>query len=298
MQNLDRLAELAKDLPANLIENASSLVERMGEVIEGFGDKPLEWRPGTLKLVQATTDRTKIPKQAVIGSLLLGEDVVEQPFKVIPLRLFNTRQYWNPDQEKTQMICSSPDAKTGFQYGECYSCPYSKFDEEAKKSACNKSLTVLCISADLTNIFMINFTKTNYVNGTDWQTLMKKAGVSPYKRYYNLTTGASPKVKNVEIIKADPIRDEKVEGAVLAFVEEIFRLSGEDRAKSLETFMAYVESRRNNTAALLDKPDDHTMTLLASPEEDGQELIPAGEQESQAATQQATASKKAGKYSL
>ncbi len=258
MQNLEKLSELAKNLPEASQEKAIDLVQRMGEVIEGFGDKPLEWKPELFKMVQGTSDRSKLPKGANIGSFVLGEDIIEKPFRVIPIRTGISRQYWNPDPEQAQMLCSSPDGERGFQYGDCRGCQYSKFDEAANKSQCNKTLTVLCISETLDRVFTVNFSKTNYMSGIDWQTTMKKAGVAPYKRIYTLNSLTSTKSKNVELIKAEPAQapGNRVEGPLLAFVEEISRLSSEDRKESLKKFGEYIEMKKARGQELLAAPAD------------------------------------------
>lgn len=267
MKNLEKLVELAAALPDTHKAAAVELVERMGEVIEGFGDKPLEWRPEQLKLVQGTSDRGKLPKGANIGSFVLGEDIMETPMKTIPIRLWTSRQYWNPDPEQAQMLCNSPDGQVGFQYGECKSCPFSKFDDENKRSQCNKTLSVLSITADLKRIFVTNFSKTNYMSGMDWQGLMKKAGVAPHKRIYTLASVTSTKSKNVELIKAEPISgNNKVEGALLDFVTELSRVSGEDRKLSLENFYEYVANKKaKGDQASLSAPAD--VVLLAAQDE-------------------------------
>lgn len=293
MKNLEKLAELAKALPAPYQENAIALVERMGEVIEGFGDKAIEWRPETLKLVQGTSDRSKLPKGANIGSFVLGEDILEQPAKVIPLRLNTQRQYWDPNPDNAKMLCNSPDGQTGFQYGECKLCPYSKFDETANKSQCNKTLSVLCITEDLSKVFVVTFAKTNYMSGMDWQGLMKKAGVAPYKRIYTLSSQTSTKSKNVELIKGEITTPNRVEGAVLAFVEELFRISGEDRKVSLEKFYEYVKNKATNAANLLGAPQQ-VVELLTSDDSviESEPVVEA------AVTEEKTGGKKGTKYSL
>lgn len=267
MKNLETLATLAAALPDTHKAAAVELVEKMGEVIEGFGDKPLEWRPELLKLVQGTSDRGKLPKGANIGSFVLGEDIMETPMRTIPIRLWTSRQYWNPDPEQAQMLCSSPDGQVGFQYGECKSCPYSKFDEENKRSQCSKTLSVLSITADLKRIFVTNFSKTNYMSGMDWQGLMKKAGVAPHKRIYTLASVTSTKSKNVELIKAEPIAgNNKVEGPLLDFVNELSRVSGEDRKASLESFYEYVANKKaRGQDAALEAPAD--VVLLSAADE-------------------------------
>ena len=250
MKNLEKLAELAKSLPAQYVEAASNLVERMGEVIEGIGDKPIEWRPSNLKMVQGTSDRSKLPKGAAIGAFVLGEDLVEQPFKVIPLSSWTARQYWDPNPDNAKMLCNSPDAQVGFQYGDCKLCPYSKFDEASNKSQCNKTLTFLAITADLAQVFLVNFAKTNYMSGNDWQGLLRKAGVAPYKRAYVLSSQTSTKSKNVELMKAEPAPDNKVDPELIPFIEELFRISREDRKFSLERFYEYMKNKANSAGAL------------------------------------------------
>jgi hypothetical protein len=267
-KNLDHLAALAKELPAAYKKNAGVLVEKMGEVIEGLSDKPIEWRPSTLKLVQATTDRSKLPKGATIGSLILGETIVQTPLKVIPLRVYTTRQMWNPDPAAASMVCSSPDGITGFRYGQCKVCPNSQFDEVEKKSACNKTITVVSVAEDLSGIFFTNFSKTNYANGLDWQSLMKKAGVSPYKRIYEISSTTSPKVKNVEILKVEPLSTKNtVSDDVLPFVEELFKMSGEDRKATLENFYEYIENKKDASQLMLTEHDaPGNVTLITASE--------------------------------
>lgn len=248
MKNLEKLAELAQTLPAAVKDNAINLVNKMGEVIEGFGDKPLEWRAETVKLVQGTSDRGKLPRGASIGSLVLGERILETPFKVIPIRTYMGRQYWDPNPDNAKMLCNSPDGLVGYQYGECRQCAFFDFDKENNRSQCNKTFSVLTAAADLSTVFVVNFAKTGYMIGKDWESTMKRAGVAPYKRIYALSSQTSTKAKNVELLKAEVLAtDNKVEGPTLDFVEELFRISGEDRKASLENFYTYVKARAQNT---------------------------------------------------
>jgi hypothetical protein len=50
MLNLEKLTELAQAIPSGPVQvNALELLERMGTVIEGIGDRPIEWRPPVLE---------------------------------------------------------------------------------------------------------------------------------------------------------------------------------------------------------------------------------------------------------
>lgn len=258
MQISEKLQQLAANLPEEYKENAESLLERMGEVIEGIGDRPIEWKPEILKVVQGSSDRSKLPKGTPIGALVVGEEILEAPAKIIPLRMWNTRQRWAPGKE-ARMECWSPDALTGYVGQDCRSCQYAVFDEVAKRSACNKAHTVLVISEDLKHLFQINFAKTAYSVGTDFAKLMKKAGVATFKRIYALDTQTHTKHSNVETMKLEP--HGSTNRAVLDFLNELFKVTGEDRKIFLENFKEIVLHRRNDMAQLA-APEDGTGPVL------------------------------------
>jgi hypothetical protein len=249
MKNLDKLAELATTLPAKIKAGAAELVSKMGEVVEGIGDNPIEWRPDSLKVVQGTSDRSKLPKSAVIGSIVIRDTVFEQPLTVIPLRAWKGRQYWDPDQNNSRVICSSQDTKVGFRFGNCSSCQYSKFDEENNKSQCNTTVTVMATTPELDKVFMVNFSKSNYSNGTAWMSLMSKNGVSTYKRQYTLTTETSKKSKNVEVLLA--ANDTTSAKDSLPFLQELFDQISANREESLAKFYDYVKSLTSATPMAL-----------------------------------------------
>lgn len=248
--NLDALQELAKKLPKGVKENAEALLTRMGEVIEGIGDEPIRWKPSMLRLVQGTTDRTSIPKGTAIGDILLGENKLDQPVKFIPLRMWTGRQYWSPDPNESKLLCSSPDGKLGYTYGYCNQCPHSVFNEETRKSECGKTKNILVIKDDLSDIFQITFAKTNYQVGMEIESLMKKAGVAPYRRVYGLTTHTNSKFKQVENFAIEILndKDRTTNEAFVPFLQELFKVIGDDRKESLDKFYELVNSRKNQPA--------------------------------------------------
>lgn len=253
MENLEKLQELAVALPKGAADQAKSLMQKMGQKISGIGDKDIEWRPDNLKIVQAVSDRSKLPKNANIGALVLGEKVLDQPIAVIPLRIWDTRQYWSPDQTEAKLLCSSPDNVLGYIGKYCKECEFSKFDVEANRSACNKSKTALVITEDLSTVFLINFSKTNYSNGVDFANLMKKAGVAPFRRVYTLATETSKKFKNVEalLVGTKGYTDEKH----LSFLEALFSRFSDDRKEHLKVFHEMILNKRQDQLALAG-PDD------------------------------------------
>jgi hypothetical protein len=250
--NLDSLIELAKKLPKGYKENAEALLTRMGEVVEGIGDEPIRWRAPNLRLVQGTTDRSTIPKGTAIGDMLIGERKMDQPVKFIVMRVWDGRQYWDPDPNESKLLCSSPDAKLGYNFGYCNQCQFKVFNEETRKSECGKTKNALVIAADFSEIFTITFAKTNYQAGMYLESVLKKAGVAPYRRIYGLSTETNAKYKNVENYAVELLDDkEKTTHAdLLPFLQELFKVVGEDRKESIDKFYELVLSRVNDQKQL------------------------------------------------
>jgi hypothetical protein len=150
----------------------------------------------------------------------------------------------------------------GSVHGLCKSCEYGKFDEEARRSACNKSKTAMVITDDLSEVFQINFTKTNYKNGLDWTTLMRKAQVVPFKRVYELKSKTNEKFKQVESLFVET-KNENTPEEVLPFLEALFNKFGEDREIFKKKFYENVETRRANTPPALEDNSQNVPVLPA-----------------------------------
>lgn len=249
MYNIERLTPLVDSLPDDVKENALDLLERMGTVIEGVGDRPIEWSPTILKIVQGTTDRSNLPKGTAIGSLLLGEEVVDAPMSFIPLRLNVGRQYWNPDPAVSKVICRSPDAKLGSLGQECKTCPKAVW-VEGQGSECSKVYQLLGITSDLKTIFMANFSKTSYKVGMELEQILRKAGVPPYLRTYGLNTETSTTAKNVEMFKIEVLPQDKrrTSAELVPFLKALFEQVSESRKDLLVKFYENAAARREQQA--------------------------------------------------
>lgn len=269
--NIEKLAELAAALPDTHKANAVALVERMGAVIEGIGDEGVKWRMPTAKLMQAVSDRSKAPKGAGIGDIIVGEKILKKPQRVIVLKSFMSRQYWSPNQNEEKMLCSSPDGVLGYIGKQCTSCPHQVFDEVAKKTECNKLKSFILITEDLSEIFALNFAKTSYKVGDAWEKNLKKAGVMPYRRVYGLTSTGSKQYKGVETLDIELYDDEKRDTteAILPFVKELFEQVGADRKEMLVHFHKMVNSRMQDPALLADSSggSDSEVVLIGNDSE-------------------------------
>lgn len=269
MKNLDTLTALAAKLPKGYKENAEALLERMGTVIEGIGDDGITWKPPILRLVQGTTDRTSIPRGTAIGDFVLGEDRVDRPLKFIPLIIWNGRQYWSPDQTENKMLCNSPDAKLGYIGTYCNQCPKAKWNEEENKSECSRIKQTLAITEDLSEVFLANFAKTNYATGMDFENLLKKAGVSPYRRVYELDSKTNSKNKNVENFSVKPAEEKATNPELLEFLAELFKIVQGDRKESLDSFYKVVLERKERAPQLAAPADADTTVLLTDESSSG-----------------------------
>jgi hypothetical protein len=194
---MENLKQFAIELPNHHRDNATALLNKMAHVhvIEGLGDDPekAEWQPRNLKLVQALSDRSKFQKGTPNGALVLGGAVQEQPMRVIPLLVWNTRYMQFTDQNETNFICASPDGKASYSGVVCNTCPHYKCNENSKKSVCSASYEFLVIKSNLTDIFKIIFTKSSYRIGRSWKDNIKKDGRQMFDRQYSLRTETNAK---------------------------------------------------------------------------------------------------------
>lgn len=273
-----KLKELAAALPAEYKVNAEALLERMSEVVEGIGDDAQEWRPGLLRLIQGTTDRSGLPKGVGIGEFVLGDKKLEQPLEIFVLRMWDNRQYWDPDPTNSKMLCSSPDAKLGYIGKNCRECEHGKWNEETSRSECSKVKTIMAIRADLSDIFLTNFQKTSYAAGMELEGQMKKAGVATYKRGYALSSKTHQKQKNVETYAVEPLSGEKrvTPEALLPFLGELFAIVSGDRKAHLEKFYETIKLKVENQskAALTGNSGSDTTLVLT---DDATPAAPAAE---------------------
>jgi len=270
MMDTTTLIAATEGLPEELKANALALVDTMSTLVEGIGDEGMAWKPPFLRLVQGTTDRSSIPKGTGIGDFVLGESKLDKPLEFIPLRLWTARQYWNPDQTKSNMLCWSPDALLGYVGVECKTCPFQVWKEDAAGNSgadCGKVLGLLAITTDLSKIFTVNFAKSSYTAGMELQSAMKKAGVTSYLRQYGLTAVTSPKAKAIEIFKVEVLDDKKrrTPPELVPFLKALFDIATADRKASIEAFYTDARARAASGITLLAAPSE--TPALAAPSE-------------------------------
>lgn len=87
-------------------------------------------------------EQIKVPSGGMTFWSLLdenGEEISEKSFEGVIISKQKTRAYWpTKEDDATEInktpICHSFDGVTGSLYGDCKTCPYSKFTKEGKKN--------------------------------------------------------------------------------------------------------------------------------------------------------------------
>jgi|ERR1700756_2945967 len=245
MKNLDLVKQFIDGLPDDVKGNAQDLIDRMTATISGIGDDDVEFRIPLLKVLQATSDRTGFPKGTGPGDLVLGEEVLQAPVNFIPIRVHEARQFWDPEISNRKMLCQSPDAVMGQIGRECRTCPHATW-VDGQGSDCQKIHTVIGITADLKEVFQINFAKSSYKIGTEFKSQLKKAGVVPYARTYGLSSETNPSTKTVEQFKIEALSADKrrTPDALIPFLKAFFDSVSDDRKQFLTDFRKSIEDRR------------------------------------------------------
>ena len=234
-QSLTELAQKIKNKTKR--ENALQLLENMQMEIPGIGDTPVRWKPSFIKVVQGTTDTSKFTDKVASGDIVWGDSLKGALTQVIPLTSFQGRQMWDPDPNNVILLCSSPDAKVGFKYGECKKCAFSKFDEAAKKSACSLNYTFYVLSPDFKDVGQVSFSKTSYSNGAAWVKLLRQGGGYPYRNMFNLKSKKSTQYKNVNLLEAEGIAGKiPYEEGEQEFVHDLYMFFYNSREEFLKTW--------------------------------------------------------------
>lgn len=243
---LDSLASL----PETLRSKAEDMVSLMFSTIDGVGDTPQKWIPPYLRVVQATSDRSRLPKGATVGTLLIGDTIIDAPKRIIPIMIFGTKAYWNPDQTQSSMICRSPNGELGSTGQPCKTCVFGKFDKASgTKSACSSVHNALVVSEDLSEIFYVQFAKTAYAEGSNLKKMMQAAGGS-YMRSYDLLTQTHPVYKNVENLTARPAQPTDKE--IRPFLSVLYNHLKNDRNKYLADYTLAIKSKVAEQGILFD----------------------------------------------
>lgn len=191
---MDSLRELSIDstLPADIQKAVMVLVDSAGQVKPGMEEVTTRWRIPRIQIAQATSTTAAKPDSAKNGDLFTtAGKVLEKPFPFIPFH-FSQENIMFPMGAKAPS-CQAPDAKLGSPFGECQKCPHLPFGMQnggkgdQKKTECQNQIVVVALSRDLTQVYMIQFSKTSRGAGSALQSLAGQMPV-PWQQSYLLET--------------------------------------------------------------------------------------------------------------
>lgn len=249
-EEFDRFSALANEIKDETKKaNALGLLQRMTEVIEGGGDRVITWNPTQVKILQALSNMDNIQgdgkKNPSAGDLVAGGRVLPNGTKVIPLMFYSSRSLWDPNKDNPVKLCNSPDAKSGWKYGDCKACAFGNSKEEGKAPPCNKEQTFLVVAEDLSDVYRVTFAKSQYRSGMDWGKEITASRTHPYKRTYSLHGEALEKNKKIKVIKAklEDVRQTVATPDVMPFLEALHRKNVDDRKAYLEAYHEATEKR-------------------------------------------------------
>jgi len=119
-----------------------------------------------------------VPKELKVnvGEFFTDEKNLGESFDAMLVYAHETRKYF-VGQELGAPECQSHDGKFGSRYGECAGCPFSQFDEKAKKAQCSRGYAVILATPDFSVIGEMSFLRTSAAAGRKFlQNLRKMSG--------------------------------------------------------------------------------------------------------------------------
>jgi hypothetical protein len=243
---LNPVITAAEKLPEALKANALKLIKDMTTERMGIGDRVIRWRPSTLRIVQGTTDTSAIDGDVKLGDLVFGSVPAPKGARIATLRSWDSRQMWDPDQNNARVVCSSPDGKTGWRFGDCRKCENSKFQGDTP-ALCRQQKTFLAATEDLSEIIQIDLSRTQLKIGAEWEKKLSKMAVMPFQRIFELNVKRNEKNKN--IFNLDPTRtDDYTSVEVTEFLNALFDYFVERRKEELKSFYDNLEDYKARKA--------------------------------------------------
>ncbi len=182
--NKTKIEELVDETPekeiAKVEETASDLAEIDMPVIEGIENMGFEELDSSdvairipfVTLLQPTSQKVVSSRGALSAGdfILKNRDNEEICLKEIPVTIIaftKDRTMWSENFKRGDSpICRSFDAKhmvsDGCGDGDCANCRFSKFDKDAKASACKSSYVLLCQNLETGDLFKVKASGASY----------------------------------------------------------------------------------------------------------------------------------------
>ena len=200
-EKFDALVALTQEVTGEVKDKLLGLIEQANPVKEGMEE--MEMKRGTeiprVNIVQPTSNKPCKPEAARPGDLYTDNGaMLDRPFEFIPVYFYE--EHVNFPQGAKFPECKAPDAKYGMPYGllclggagqkPCDLAPFGKQNGgrgDQKQVSCFAQVMVVCITKDLSALYVLPYGKTSYGAG---QALarMARGQTKPWKQSYLLDT--------------------------------------------------------------------------------------------------------------
>lgn len=222
VEEVERLGQEAKDklaAVANLLDDPTlseaskaqvrALMALANPVKEGMDEVNLSWTVPRIQIAQPTTQSTAKPESTKPGGLFTTSGAtLETPFPFMPI-YFNYENIMFTEGQKAPE-CYSPDAKLGSPYGVCKTCKFLPFGQQnegrgdQQKTDCQNQIVVAIMAMDLSQVYLVQFSKTSRGAGSALMSLAK-AQAFPWKQSYLLSTEKKTEAKGTYYVyKIEP----------------------------------------------------------------------------------------------
>lgn len=240
------LAEHVSDLPDELAENISVLVETLKPDQEGFGEmKNLYYRPPSVRVRQLMT--TQAPTNVKNGELF-SQDTGERfdtPLPFVPIYPYENQARFPPGSAKPD--CRSDDCEFNMSGQPCAECPDRPW-RDGVKQACNRSVNIIAASPDFKRLYHIQFSKTSTPSGKAVIQQTRIAGQRLWQRIYELGTEEIKGNQGLYYKLTTSFTGKATDQAFFKIGKDLHDIMGTQR----EEGKARSRERRGNTSAIID----------------------------------------------
>ena len=207
-------------IPDETVERYYQLAEMMtGGGADAFDEMDREWRPPMVRAVQAMSSETSgKPENAKIGDLFHKGGSLPKPFIGVVAYVWPSRIAFEPGENRP--FCSSENVDTKGRgandksvsvYGDsCATCPFDQQPfRHGKTTNCSDTMNFLVVPEDLSNIYVIPFSKSAYSNGKNLLEIVT-ARRPPWSRFFSFDTTVEKRKQGggqFAVLKASAIDD-------------------------------------------------------------------------------------------
>jgi len=265
---LEALSDLLADpeVSGPVKEKVQALIELANPNKPGMEEINTTWTLPRVSIAQPTTQSAAKPDSAKPGDMFTSAGaLLERPHGIIPLWFHEENIMFKTGEKAPE--CSSMDGKLGSAYGACASCPHLPFGKQnggrgdQKKTECQNQIVVTALSADLSQVYSIQFAKTSRSAGNALISLAKSHPF-PWKQSYLLST--EKKVGDLGtyyIYKIEPTGKDNA-ADVLKVAKSLSELFGANRKTAIGDY--YLRAGGASQAAVLAESSVDPAKLAAS----------------------------------